>query len=288
MPPPYTSSQRSAIAQFVGFTQSKESVAAKKLELDSTKPHSVSATFAVQTGFLKPVNPEAQFSVEMHWPIVSSISCWKRLFDKYRDDPAQEPDTIGVNGSMRYLGDVGVKLDEVVVLAVLSELSAPTMGELTRTGFVEGWKTHHADTLHKQQSVISNFRRSLPATPDFFKRVYKSTFRLALTPGQKSLALDAAIEYWRLLLQPPSVSWSSDRTPWLEWWIEYLEERGRKGVSKDMWDQTGVFILESLEDESMSWWTEDGAWPGVLDDFVAYVRDKRGEGKGAEVAMDIA
>lgn len=29
MPPPYTSSQRSAIAQFVGFTQSKESVAAK-------------------------------------------------------------------------------------------------------------------------------------------------------------------------------------------------------------------------------------------------------------------
>ena len=55
-----------------------------------------------------------------------------------------------------------------------------------------------------------------------------------------------------------------------------------------MWDQTGVFILKSLEDESMSWWTEDGAWPGVLVEFVAYVREKRGEGKGAEGAMDIA
>ena len=213
---------------------------------------------------------------------------------------------------MRYLGDLGVKLDEVVVLAVLGELSAPTMGELTRSGFVEGWKTHQyvfffsftryegtfslirvtplhsADTLHKQQSAIANFRRSLPATPDFFKRIYKSTFRLALTPGQKSLALDAAVEYWRLLLQPPSVSWSSGKTPWLEWWVSYLEERWRKGVSRDMWDQTGVFILKSLEDESMSWWTEDGAWPGVLDDFVAYVREKRGEGKGAEGVMDIA
>ena len=144
-----------------------------------------------------------------------------------------------------------------------------------------------ADTLHKQQIAVANFRRSLLGNPDFFKRVYKSTFRLALTPGQKSLALDAAIEYWRLLLQPPSVSWTSGRTPWLEWWIAYLEERGRKGVSKDMWDQTGVFILASLEDESMSWWTEDGAWPGVLDDFVAYVREKRGDGKGAEGAMDI-
>lgn len=41
---------------------------------------------------------------------------------------------------MRYLGDLGVKLDDVVVLAILTELSAPTMGELTRDGFVSGWK----------------------------------------------------------------------------------------------------------------------------------------------------
>lgn len=54
-----------------------------------------------------------------------------------------------------------------------------------------------------------------------------------------------------------------------------------------MWDQTGVFVKKSSEDESMSWWSEDGAWPGVIDEFVAYVRAKRGEGK-AEEEMDIA
>ena len=43
---------------------------------------------------------------------------------------------------MRYLEDLGVKLDEVVLLAVLTEISAPTMGEMTRSGFVEGWKVH--------------------------------------------------------------------------------------------------------------------------------------------------
>ena len=43
-----------------------------------------------------------------------------------------------------------------------------------------------------------------------------------------------------------------------------------------MWDQTGVFAMKSLDDESMSWWSEDGAWPGVLDEFVVYVREKRG------------
>jgi len=43
---------------------------------------------------------------------------------------------------MKYLGDLGVKLDEAAVLAVLTELSAPTMGEFTREGFYNGWTNH--------------------------------------------------------------------------------------------------------------------------------------------------
>ena len=85
-----------------------------------------------------------------------------KLFDKYRgtsnfltslpyvnmlihglpDNAAEEPDKIGIEGSMRYLMDLGVKLDEVVVLAILTELGAPTMGEFTREGFVNGWQSH--------------------------------------------------------------------------------------------------------------------------------------------------
>ncbi len=53
-------------------------------------------------------------------------------------------------------------------------------------------------------------------------------------------------------------------------------------MNKDMWEQTGVFLFKSLEDESMAWWSEDGAWPGVLDDFVQFVKEKREEG-GMEV-----
>ncbi len=48
---------------------------------------------------------------------------------------------------MRYLADLGVKLDEVVVLAILTELSAPSMGEFSREGFTEGWKRHQYVSL---------------------------------------------------------------------------------------------------------------------------------------------
>ena len=52
-----------------------------------------------------------------------------------------EADSIGVEGSIRYLNDIGVELDEVVVLAILTEISAPTMGEISRKGFVDGWRS---------------------------------------------------------------------------------------------------------------------------------------------------
>jgi len=69
----------------------------------------------------------------------STASSLNKLFDKYRDDAAEEPDRIAVEGSMRYLQDLGLKLDEPVLLAVLTELGAPTMGEFTREGFLNGW-----------------------------------------------------------------------------------------------------------------------------------------------------
>ena len=46
-----------------------------------------------------------------------------------------------------------------------------------------------------------------------------------------------------------------------------------------MWDQTLLFVMKSLEDEGMGWWNEEGSWPGVIDEFVAFVRGKR-EGLG--------
>lgn len=188
------------------------------------------------------------------------------------------PDTIAIDGTIKYLGDLGVNLDEVAVLAILTELAAPTMGELTREGFINGWKSLNCDTLAKQQSHLAHIRSYLAADRSLFQRVYKHTFFLARNPGQKAVQLDAATEYWRLLLQKPSLDWKGDDgTPWLEWWLEFLQEKWKKSVNKDMWDQTLVFVSKSLEDGSMSWWSEDGAWPGVLDEFVGHVKAKRAE-----------
>lgn len=42
---------------------------------------------------------------------------------------------------MRYLGDINVELDEVTCLAIAELLKSPTMGEFTREGFLNGWRS---------------------------------------------------------------------------------------------------------------------------------------------------
>ena len=137
---------------------------------------------------------------------------------------------------------------------------------------------HSAHTTEKQKSHASHLRTTLRGSP-LFRSTYRHTFQLALTPGQKSLALDAAIEYWRLLFSSDQgLQWRTKTSPWFDWWLEFLEtEKPIKGVSKDVWTQMWEFVQKTMAEESMSWWSEDGAWPGVIDDFVAWVKKKRGE-----------
>lgn len=70
------------------------------------------------------------------------------------DDP-DSPDEIGINGAMKYFGDLQVRLDEVACLAVAELLRSPSMGEFTREGFVEGWRgTTESASLKSVHSAL--------------------------------------------------------------------------------------------------------------------------------------
>ena len=237
----------------------------------------------------------------------SSTASLSKLFDKYRgtccdpfcslftqyptdtsssDDPTNFPDTLTITPTIGYFTALSLALDEPAVLALLTILSAPAMGELTRDGFIAGWHSLSpsnaaADTIAKQTPIAHGLRQSLRVDAELWERVYKHTFILARPAGQKAVQLEAAVEYWRLLFGEGGWRWRSEdegkETPWLEWYLEHLITNWKKSVNKDLWDQTAKFARKSVEDPSMDWWSEDGAWPGVLDEFVGFVKGKRGE-----------
>lgn len=138
-----------------------------------------------------------------------------------------------------------------------------------------------------------------------YRRVYKYTFTLALPQGAnvRAIPLEEAAEYWLVLFGPSGYHWrgcgslpskpskstskkteaGNSGTPWLDWWLAFLQEKWRKAVNRDLWEQTLAFAEKSLEDETLGFWSEDAAWPGVVDEFVEWVAQKRkGDGGGQE------
>jgi DCN1-like protein 1/2 len=77
-------------------------------------------------------------------------------------------------------------------------------------------------------------------------------------------ALEMAIEFWKLLL--------ADRWVYLDLWIQFLQEKYNKTIPKDTWNLLYDFIQDIGTDFTL--YDENGAWPVIIDDFVAYGRER--------------
>jgi len=205
-----------------------------------------------------------------------------KLFEKYREN-TDDTDIVSVNGVMKYLTDLGVNLENVQMLVPLEIVQAPSVSELSKEGFVEGWKLAGAETISKQKAYVAGQTKQLATDMALFKKVYRYTFILAKEKGQKAIAIETAFVFWDLLFTSPGKPWVTESTDFLSLWKEFLSANWTKTVNKDMWNQTYEFFLKSVQDETLGFWSEDGAWPGVIDEFVAYAKEKRGD---APVTME--
>ncbi|KFX89694.1 hypothetical protein O988_08542 [Pseudogymnoascus sp. VKM F-3808] len=216
-----------------------------------------------------------------------SLASLSNLFEKYRGSD-DEKDSISVDGTMAYLTDLAVNLEDASSLIPLEIVQAPAIGEMTKDGFVKGWQKAGADskstldTIPKQKAYIASQAKLLSSDTVLFKRVYKHTFVCSKERSQKALPLENALVYWEMLFSPPGMQWASATTDWLALWLEFLNAKWTKTVNKDMWNQIFEFFAKSKEDDTMSFWSEEGAWPSVIDDFVIWVREKRGGGAAAD------
>ncbi|KAI0792819.1 Cullin binding-domain-containing protein [Abortiporus biennis] len=77
----------------------------------------------------------------------------------------------------------------------------------------------------------------------------------------RNIDMETACAFWSVLVAP--------RYPLAQELLNFINEKGTyKGVNKDLWSMTLEFcqtISPNLED-----YEADGAWPTMLDDFVAW------------------
>jgi len=259
--PPLTSTQKSVLTQFMSITGVPEKSATKLLKSSQWKLEQACDSFFASNGTALRDNQR---------------DALEQLFENYRNPKTDETDLATVDGTMNYLTALGVNLESAEMLVPLEIIKAPAFGEIEKEPFVNGWKAVGADTIAKQKVYVSGQVKLLKSDMALLKRVYRHTFTCAKERAQKALPLENAIVYWGLLFSSPGRPWITASTNWIELWIEFLNAKWTKSVNKDMWNQTFEFFLKTMEDETLSFWSEDSAWPGVIDEFVAYAKDKRG------------
>jgi DCN1-like protein 1/2 len=101
------------------------------------------------------------------------------------------------------------------------------------------------------RATVPALRESLHTDEAVFKRVYMFTFAFARSPGQKSLPLEVAQEYWKLLLRKRFEKH-------LPTWMEFLESEYKKAISKDTWNCMYDFVQLAQKDPSLESYDVDG------------------------------
>ena len=195
-----------------------------------------------------------------------------------------------------------VRPDEVACLGLMEVLKAPTIGEFHREGFIQGWLhppalpssgspiIPPADTIARQSAYASQLRTAISSDAQVFKRVYRHAFILCKPEGQRNVPAEVATEMWRLFFTSQNGGVDiAGTTPWLDWWINFYETKVKRPVNKDLWNMFGEMVSKIQEEQvkgtasesdpkaGFGWWSEEGAWPGAVDDFVEWVVAKRKE-----------
>ncbi|KAI9568986.1 Cullin binding-domain-containing protein [Boletus coccyginus] len=222
------------------------------------------------------------------------------LFKSFADD--DDPDVIGPGGVERLCTEAGIPLEGAQPLILAWQFKAQEMAKLSRSEWLLGTEALRISSLAVLAVALKEFDDLVindkePITPvsslssvkrrdaaDFqepynrtrywqcasnrntaFAELYQFCFTLSKPPQCRNLDIETAMALWSVLLAP--------RYPIVTELIEFLSESGSyKGANKDIWNMVHEFC-QTINRELHNY-EADGAWPTMLDDFVAWKRDR--------------
>ncbi len=117
----------------------------------------------------------------------------------------------------------------------------------------------------------------------YFKKVYRHTFVAGKEADQRPCHARTPSSSGASCSRRPCQPWKTRSYDWLELWTKFLDEKWSRSVNRDMWNQVLEFAFKTYQDETLNFWNEEGAWPSVIDEFVAWCKEN---GIGAASAME--
>eukprot|EP00727_Mastigamoeba_balamuthi_P007656 m51a1_g3510 hypothetical protein (235) ;mRNA; f:871570-872688 len=197
----------------------------------------------------------------------STDAQWSRrkaddLFSKYcGEDGVIGPDQVG-----KLCEDVGVSPEDVSVLVLSYHLNARAMGYFTRDEWLAGLQRLRVETLAQLRACVKGLAAQLDDA-ETFRKVFRFAFLWSRERDCKVIDLQTADGLLALLMDGRSCH----ATPFREF---LKEQASYKGVNLDQW--TSFLEFTQVVSKDYTGYDESGAWPVMLDEFVAWSRSKKG------------
>lgn len=243
--------QRDRVNQFIKVTGAPSTTAVKCLQLTD---------WAIETAV------DYYYGSGISRVLVSSEidpASLKQFFEQYKDE---NQDAILAEGIMQLCEDLGVSPEDVVMLIISWHMNAQLMGEFSRSEFEDGLEKLGIDSVTKLKAKLPDLRSQLN-DPTAFKQIYNYAFSFSKEKEQKCLQLETAVAMWKILI-------TREKWAHIDSWCQFLENNHKRAVFKDTWTQFLDFI-ENI-DSNFSNYDENGAWPYLIDEFVAWKRGNLG------------
>lgn len=180
------------------------------------------------------------------------------FFRKYAAPGSEEIHSDGIESLCE---DLGISTLDPVTLAISCHCRAEQMGIFTKAEFSVGMRRLGCEDVAGLRAQLPQLRAQL-ASKVQCKDIYAFTFAFALDRGQRSMAVELCIEFWKLLLK--------DHFALLDRWISFVEQRCRNTISRDTWLM--LYDLATQVKPDLSDYDTGGAWPVLIDEFVEYVQ----------------
>ncbi|OSC96611.1 DUF298-domain-containing protein [Trametes coccinea BRFM310] len=222
----------------------------------------------------------------------------RQLFKAYQD--ADVPEEIGPEGFEKLCNDLGISLEGAQPLVLAWQLHGSEMAKFKQDEWMKGTSELRVSDLEGLSLAIKELEDLLlldkppiqapsgPVTPTkksaqppisvgpynrqkyyqyaadkdrAFSELYTFCFNLAKPPTGRNIDIETASAFWSVLVAP--------KYPIMNDILKFIADKGTlKGVNKDLWNMTLEFCRTVRPD--LSNYEADGAWPTMLDDFVAW------------------
>lgn len=201
------------------------------------------------------------------------------LFETYADPTSDaEARVIAFEGMIRFIGDLGLSLEDDLMTVVLAKLLSwsKMTDPITSEQFLSTWFMQGCSHIKEMKMFLAELDHRLYHDPTYFVEIYNYTFNLILEEKAKQLDTPIAIEYWKIfLLQPKEPIPIMVDSDMVRMWIKFLQDERKDSITADCWHMIMQFFQRyPTYKELTTTYDETAAWPYIIDEFYEYLEDE--------------